>query len=76
LQRPKLPVGDLEPIGRRPVGLFDPFFSTKQLGCGLGLATSYSIVKNHGGYIAVESKPGHGTRMHVNLPPALGRELG
>jgi hypothetical protein len=28
-----------------------------------------------GGYIAVESKPGHGTTMHVNLPPALGREL-
>ena len=55
--------------------IFDPYFSTKQLGRGLGLATSYSIVKNHGGYIAVESKPGHGTTMHVNLPPAVGREL-
>ena len=41
----------------------------------LGLATSYSIVKNHGGYIAVESKLGQGTTMHVNLPAAVGREL-
>ena len=60
-----------EQLGR----IFDPYFSTKQLGRGLGLATSYSIVKNHGGYIAVESKLGQGTAMHVNLPAAVGREL-
>jgi PAS domain S-box-containing protein len=63
-------------ISREQLGrIFDPYFSTKQMGRGLGLATSYSIVKNHGGYIAVESKPGHGTTIQVNLPPAVGREL-
>jgi PAS domain S-box-containing protein len=55
--------------------IFDPYFSTKQKGRGLGLATSYSIIKNHGGYLAVESKPGDGTTMHVNLPALLGHEL-
>jgi PAS domain S-box-containing protein len=60
-----------EQLGR----IFDPYFSTKQLGRGLGLATSYSIVKSHGGYIAVESKLGQGTTMHVNLPAAECREL-
>jgi PAS domain S-box-containing protein len=55
--------------------IFDPYFSTKQLGRGLGLATAYSIVKNHGGYIAVESTLGQGTTMHVNLPAAVGPEL-
>ena len=53
-----------ENLGR----IFDPYFSTKQKGSGLGLATSYSIVKNHGGYVSVESKLGHGTTLHVNLP--------
>ena len=45
-----------ENLGR----IFDPYFSTKQKGSGLGLATSYSIIKNHGGSVSVESKPGHG----------------
>jgi len=48
--------------------IFDPYFSTKQKGSGLGLATAYSIVKNHQGHIAVESKLGAGTNMHVYLP--------
>ncbi len=48
--------------------IFDPYFSTKQKGSGLGLATSYSIVQNHHGHIAVESQLGAGTTVHVYLP--------
>jgi PAS domain S-box-containing protein len=51
--------------------IFDPYFSTKQKGSGLGLATSHSIVKNHGGFVAVESKLGCGTTFHVSLPGLL-----
>ncbi len=55
--------------------IFDPYFSTKKTGSGLGLATSYSIVKNHGGYVSVESKLGHGTTVHVNLPASFSGEV-
>jgi light-regulated signal transduction histidine kinase (bacteriophytochrome) len=48
--------------------IFDPYFSTKQKGSGLGLATVYSIVKNHGGFIAVDSALGRGTTMAVHFP--------
>jgi PAS domain S-box-containing protein len=48
--------------------IFDPYFSTKQKGSGLGLATAYSIVKNHGGYVSVASTPGQGTTLAVNFP--------
>jgi signal transduction histidine kinase/CheY-like chemotaxis protein len=48
--------------------IFDPYFTTKQEGSGLGLATSYSIIKNHGGCITVESHVGVGTMFHVYLP--------
>ena len=47
--------------------IFDPYFTTKQKGSGLGLATAYSIVKNHDGFIKVESQPGQGTIFHVYL---------
>lgn len=48
--------------------IFDPFFSTKQTGSGLGLATAYSIVKKHLGHITVESKFGSGSAFIMYLP--------
>lgn len=48
--------------------IFDPYFTTKEHGSGLGLATIYSIVTRHGGKIDVETRVGLGTTFHVYLP--------
>lgn len=48
--------------------IFDPYFTTKEMGSGLGLTTTYSIIRKHGGYITVESEVGKGTTFHIILP--------
>jgi two-component system, cell cycle sensor histidine kinase and response regulator CckA len=50
--------------------LFEPFFSTKFLGRGLGLAAALGLVRAHAGGIAIESHPGQGTTVRIVLPPA------
>ena len=56
-----IPDKDLENI-------FNPFFTTKKEGSGLGLSISHQIVQEHGGYIVVESQVGKGTTFFINLP--------
>ncbi len=70
--------GDLVEIAIRDQGngipaehltrIFDPYFTTKEKGSGLGLATVYSIIKNHGGLIRVQSEIGKGTTFFIYLP--------
>jgi len=54
--------------------VFDPYFTTKKRGSGLGLTTTYSIVKSHGGHVVVDSALGKGTTFLVYLP-ATGNEV-
>lgn len=48
--------------------IFDPYFTTKSTGCGLGLSTAYSVIKNHYGTITASSAPGQGTTFTIYLP--------
>src|SRR5581483_6251361 len=54
--------------------IFDPYFSTKPAGSGLGLATAYAIVKKHDGLITAESQPGEGTVVSIYLPASAAKE--
>jgi len=55
--------------------IFEPYFSTKQTGSGLGLATTYSIISKHDGYIQVESILGQGTTFTIYLPASNEQAL-
>jgi PAS domain S-box-containing protein len=66
----KIAVSD-EGVGVAPEHLpkiFDPYFTTKRQGTGLGLATSYAIIKRHDGHIKVDSQSGFGTTFAIYLP--------
>jgi PAS domain S-box-containing protein len=54
--------------GRNLKRIFDPYFTTRENGSGLGLTTSYHIVKSHGGNLFVESEQGAGTTASLYLP--------
>jgi PAS domain S-box-containing protein len=78
-----LPPGDYVRISVRDTGcgikrehldrIFDPYFTTKAGGTGLGLATVYSIMKRHEGLITVESEQGHGSEFRLYLPASRAR---
>lgn len=59
------------------VRIYDPFFTTKEVGqgTGLGLALSYGIIQEHGGRIFVESRPGEGAHFTIKLPTAQSRQM-
>ena len=61
-------------VGVKPEDLlrvFDPYFTTKRTGSGLGLAIAKNIIDGMGGSIALDSRPGEGTEIRIDLPEAL-----
>jgi len=74
------PVGEFVQVEIRDTGvgipeenlqhIFDPFFTSKDEGSGLGLAVSHQIVQEHGGFVTVESTVGKGTAFFVHVPVA------
>jgi PAS domain S-box-containing protein len=55
--------------------IFDPYFTTKPKGSGLGLTSVYSIIKRHEGHVIVESRPGQGTTFHIYLPASRNKAV-
>jgi PAS domain S-box-containing protein len=82
--KPKLPAGKYVKISIADQGqgiakdnlpkIFDPYFTTKANGSGLGLATMFSIVNKHAGHVSVESSLGKGSVFHIFLPAVPGQE--
>jgi len=68
--RIRVEVSDTGPgIGRDEISrIFDPYFTTKSSGTGLGLAVVHKVVEAHGGELQVESAPGKGTAVSILLP--------
>jgi signal transduction histidine kinase len=54
--------------------IFDPYFTTKQSRRGMGLAVSYSIIRNHEGLIRAESRMGHYSAFQILLPASQGNK--
>jgi two-component system cell cycle sensor histidine kinase/response regulator CckA len=85
LDRADLPAGDYVRLSVKDTGpgmteevqsrVFEPFFSTKKSGAGLGLSTVYGIVKQSGGYVTVQSAPQAGATFSVFLPVVGGSEV-
>jgi PAS domain S-box-containing protein len=79
---PPLPGGDYLKISVRDYGngispehifnIFDPYFTTKKNGSGMGLATAYSVIRKHNGQIRVESAVGVGSIFHIYVPASRG----
>lgn len=77
-EHPSLPAGEYVKLSVKDHGvgipkeflphIFDPYYTTKPKGHGLGLSTCYSIIKRHGGSIDVESQSGKGSVFHLYLP--------
>ncbi|NOY52306.1 MAG: response regulator [Deltaproteobacteria bacterium] len=55
--------------------IFDPYFTTREGGNGLGLSSAYSILQKHGGSITVRSEPGKGATFAILLPASMKKEL-
>jgi two-component system NtrC family sensor kinase len=78
------PTGDAIELSIRDTGhgmspevlskVLDPFFTTKEKGTGLGLSVVYGVVKRHGGRLSIDSAPGQGTTITIQLPVAARAE--
>jgi two-component system cell cycle sensor histidine kinase/response regulator CckA len=85
-EAPPLPAGAYVQISIQDTGhgiperllakVFDPFFTTRPTGTGLGLATSYSMARRHGGLLSIASRVGEGTTLTLLLPAVPGNVAG
>jgi PAS domain S-box-containing protein len=85
-EAPPLPAGAYVQISIQDTGqgipahllakVFDPFFTTRSTGTGLGLTTSYSMARRHGGLLSIASTVGEGTTLTLLLPAAQGKVAG